>query len=443
MASFEYNYCRRQHSLQFDDVLSVEVAVPRKLPVLADSEQAIAAAMAEPIGAPKLRQIVAKGKKVAIIVTDITRKIPGDLMVRAILEELSQAGVKYEDITILIATGLHRPNTPAEIVKMLGPEIPTRIAVINHAAKDDSAIANLGKTARGIPMTLNKLAMQADVRIATGVIEPHKLAGYSGGVKTMSVGIAGFATIAHTHAREMNEHPSTRLGVIEGNIFREFLNEVAMTAGLDFIVNVVQDPDGKLVRVVAGHPILAFEAGVEIAKAQAMVEIAQPADVVIAIPGYPKEQNLYQASRAMNTVIFGPAPVLNQGGDIIVPAVCDDGFGDDGIYDALSSVASHKELSGKLPARWVSSWGRAGRVQARKNHGSRQSLVHRLRNPGQKTAADPLRDCAFGPGCRRPDCGAETGPSVLIMPHATTTIPVVRASGLGDRKAKSSLVEIH
>ncbi len=443
MASFEYNYCRQQHSLQFDDVLSVEVAVPRKLPVLADSEQAIAAAMAEPIGAPKLRQIVAKGKKVAIIVTDITRKIPGDLMVRAILEELSQAGVKYEDITILIATGLHRPNTPAEIVKMLGPEIPTRIAVINHAAKDDSAIANLGKTARGIPMTLNKLAMQADVRIATGVIEPHKLAGYSGGVKTMSVGIAGFATIAHTHAREMNEHPSTRLGVIEGNIFREFLNEVAMTAGLDFIVNVVQDPDGKLVRVVAGHPILAFEAGVEIAKAQAMVEIAQPADVVIAIPGYPKEQNLYQASRAMNTVIFGPAPVLNQGGDIIVPAVCDDGFGDDGIYDALSSVASHKDLlasfrrdgfpPGGAPVAYkLAKIMEVGRVWFTDCEIPDEKLrqIHCETAPSVQDAVDRI-------------VARKQVRSVLIMPHATTTIPVVRASGLGDRKAKSSLVEIH
>jgi nickel-dependent lactate racemase len=269
--------------------------------------------------------------------------------------------------------------------------------------------------------------MDADVRIATGVIEPHKLAGYSGGVKTMSVGIAGFATIAHTHAREMNEHPSTRLGVIEGNIFREFLNEVAMTAGLDFIVNVVQAPSGKLVSAVAGHPIAAFEKGVETARRQAVVEITRPADLVLAIPGYPKEQNLYQASRAMNTVIFGPAPVLNRGGDLIVPAVCDDGFGDDGIYDALSLVSSHKELltnfrrdgfpPGGAPVAYKlakimefgSIWFTDCKIPAEKLR-----RIHCETAPCAQDAIDQI-------GRRK------QVKSVLILPHATTTIPVVRA----------------
>jgi nickel-dependent lactate racemase len=425
VATFEFTYCGRQHSLEFDHALPLEVAVPKKLPVLPDSWRAIQTAVSDPIGSPKLREMAAKGKKVAIIVTDITRKIPGDLMVTAVLEELALGGVQDGDIKILIATGLHRPNTPAEITKMLGPEIPRRIAVINHVAKDDDAIVDLGKTARGIPMSLNRIAMDADLRIATGVIEPHKLAGYSGGVKTMSVGIAGFATIAHTHAREMNEHPSTRLGVIAGNIFREFLNEVAMTAGLDFIVNVVQDPSGKLVRVVAGHPITAFEAGVETAKAQAVVEISRPADLVIAIPGYPKEQNLYQASRAMNTVIFGPAPVVNQGGDIIVPAICDDGLGDNGIYEALSSVPSHKELLIRFRRDGFPPGG--------------APVAYKLAKI-MEIGSIWFTDCAIpAETLRRIHCETAASvrnaidrirlhkrvKSVLIMPHATTTIPVV------------------
>ncbi len=440
MATFEFTYCQRRHSLEFDDTLLVEVAVPKKLPVLPDSWQAIRAAVADPIGSPKLREMTARGKKAAIIVTDITRKIPGDLMVSAILEELALGGIQDNDIKILIATGLHRPNTPAEVRKMLGLEIPARIEVINHVAKDNAAIVDLGMTKRGIPMSLNKAAMDADLRIATGVIEPHKLAGYSGGVKTMSVGIAGFATIAHTHARQMNEHPSTRLGVIEGNIFREFLNEVAMTAGLDFIVNVVQDPAGKLVRVVAGHPITAFEAGVDTAKAQAVVEITRPADLVIAIPGYPKEQNLYQASRAMNTVIFGPKPVLNQGGNIIVPAICDDGFGDDGIYDALSSVLSHKELLVRFRRDGFPPGGAPVAYKLAKIMEFGSIWFTDCGIP-----ADTLRQihCETAPSVQdalNSILARKRVKSVLIMPHATTTIPVVHTpSTTGERNAGALL----
>jgi nickel-dependent lactate racemase len=426
MQNFTFEYCRQPHTFSLPPQIRTEVAVPRKLPVLPDSRQAIREAMAAPIGSQRLRDIAAKGKTAVIIVTDITRKIPGDLMAEAILDELTAGGIADKDVKILIATGLHRPNTPAEIVQMLGPEIPARIEVINHMARDADSIVDLGKTTHGIPMSLNRLAMEADIRIATGVIEPHKLAGYSGGVKTMSVGVAGFDAIAFTHAREMNEHPTTRLGVIKGNIFREFLNEVAMAAGLDFVVNVVQAPGGKqLVKVVAGHPIEAFEQGVEVSRAQAEVEIEDSADLIVAIPGYPKEQNLYQSSRSMNTIIFGPQPVLNRGGDIIVPATCDDGFGDDGIRDALSAVASHKDLlaafrrdgfpPGGAPVAYklakILEFGDIWYTDCDIDAATLES-VHLRSAPTVQQAIDCI-------------CAAKRPKRALIMPFATTTIPVI------------------
>lgn len=427
MSTFEYNYCRKTNSFQLDDSITVEVAIPRTLPVVADAGQAIREAIANPIGSARLKDIAARGKKVVIIVTDITRKIPGDLMVTAILDELALAGVSDRDIKILIATGLHRPNTATEIEKMLGREIPARIEVINHVATDPQAIVDLGKTPSGIPMSLNRLAMEADVRITTGCIEPHKLAGFSGGVKCMSVGIAGFATIAHTHAREMNEHPTTRLGVIEGNIFREFLNEVAMTAGLDFIVNVVQNPNGKVVRAVAGHPIKAFEAGVETARAQAVVEIERSADLVIAIPGYPKEQNVYQASRAMNTVIFGPAPVLNRGGDIVIPALCDDGFGDQGIYDALSGVASHRDLLAICRRDGFPPGGAPVAYKLAKIMEFGDIWFTDCEIPDETLRAVHCRSADTVQAAIERICAEKSPKSVLIMPYATTTIPVIRS----------------
>ena len=426
LRTYEYTCCRRQNRFQLDDRLAVEVAVPRTLPVLPDARAAIARAVAEPIASPRLREIATRGKKVAIIVTDITRKIPGELMLAAILDELALGGVPDSDVKILIATGLHRPNTAEEIVRMLGPEAPARIQVINHVATDPDAIVDLGSTARGIPMTLNRVAVEADVRIVTGCIEPHKLAGFSGGVKCMSVGAAGFRTIAHTHAREMNEHPTTRLGVIEGNLFREFLNEVAMTAGLDFIVNVVQDPTGKLVRVVAGHPIKAFEAGVETARAQAVVEIERSADLVLAVPGYPKEQNVYQASRAMNTVIFGPAPVLNRGGDIIVPAVCDDGFGDQGIYDALSAVASHKDLLANFRRDGFPPGGAPVAYKLAKIMEFGDIWFTDCQIPAAVLGQVHLRSAASVQEAVDRIIAEKSPRSVLIMPFATTTIPHIR-----------------
>ncbi|HWQ07913.1 MAG TPA: lactate racemase domain-containing protein, partial [Holophaga sp.] len=227
---------------------------------------------------------------------------------------------------------------------MLGPEIPARIAVVNHRATDTASLANLGKTPLGVPVILNKLAVAADLRIAIGSIEPHKMAGYSGGTKTLAVGVAGRDTIAFTHSREVSEHPSSRLGAVRENRFRLCLDEVAAVAGLEFIVNVVQSPQGELASVVAGHPQRAFERGVTIAGTQAEVAIEAPADLVVAIPGPPKEQNLYQSSRALNSVVFGPQPVLVQGGDLIVPASCEDGFGDTGLLDALAAFASPQEL---------------------------------------------------------------------------------------------------
>jgi nickel-dependent lactate racemase len=426
LRTFEYTCRRRQNRFQLDDRLAVEVAVPRVLPTLDDPRRAIAEAVADPIASPKLRDIATRGKKVAIIVTDITRKLPGDLMLAAILDELALGGVPDRDVKILIATGLHRPNTPGEIIRMLGPEAPARFQVINHVATDPAAIVDLGLTASGIPMTLNRVAMEADVRIVTGCIEPHKLAGFSGGVKCMSVGVAGFKTIAHTHAREMNEHPTTRLGVIEGNIFREFLNEVAMTAGLDFIVNVVQDPGGRLVRAVAGHPVKAFEAGVETARAQAVVEIERSADLVIAVPGYPKEQNLYQASRAMNTVIFGPEPVLNRGGDIIVPAACDDGFGDQGIYDALSAVRSPKDLLARFRRDGFPPGGAPVAYKLAKIMEFGDIWFTDCQIPAATLEAVHCRSAATVQDAIDRIIAAKSPRSVLVMPHATTTIPHLR-----------------
>jgi nickel-dependent lactate racemase len=172
------------------------------------------------------------------------------------------------------------------------------------------------------------MVAQADVRISTGVIETHLFAGYSGGVKSIAVGVAGEETISATHNYHMLQQ--TRLGTVEGNEFRRFLAEATQAIGLHFIVNVVQTGKKEVVKVVAGDPVEAFHEGVETARRLYEVEIDQPGEIVVSGVSYPKSRDLYQATRAANVVVFGPQPVVTKGGTILIPAPCEDGCGHPG-----------------------------------------------------------------------------------------------------------------
>lgn len=193
-------------------------------------------------------------------------------------------------------------------------------------------------------MTCNKTVAMADFRIGTGGIDLHGLAGYSGGVKIMSVGVAGEETIAATHHIEMWEHPDIHLGAIEGNTFREFLTEVAEGIRLDYILNVVQTSEHELVKAFAGHHVEAFHQGVALARTMFEVEVEEKADVVISCPRYPSDCDIHQATKAMTGVLFGPQPVIRQGGVLFMPARCQDGIGHEGIKRMLTSSDDIDEI---------------------------------------------------------------------------------------------------
>ncbi|MEW8959702.1 MAG: nickel-dependent lactate racemase, partial [Moorella sp. (in: firmicutes)] len=324
------------------DGVDVTVVEARKLPVLPDAERAVREAVANPIGSRRLQAMVRPGQKVAIIVTDITRKLPEDVILRVLLEELQVGGIRREDITVVVATGTHRPNTREELVDMFGKDNVSSLNFVNHNAWDKDELVYLGKSQRGIPLVVNKHVAAADIKISTGVIETHLLAGYSGGVKSVAVGVAGAETIAATHNYQVMAE--TRLGVVEGNTFRDFLTEATLAIGLDFIVNVVQTGRKELVRVVAGDPVAAFLEGVKTARSMYEVEIDDQADIVIAGVGYPKNRDLYQATRAANTSVFGPRPVVKKGGVIIIPASCEDGFGHPGYVEWMAASNGPEDI---------------------------------------------------------------------------------------------------
>lgn len=295
-----------------------------------------------PIGSARLSEIVDSRSRIAIVVTDMTRYAMDEIVSELLLEELHRSGVKKENVFFLIALGTHRPMSREEIEEKLGKRIVSEYAVYNHDCRND--LVDLGESSAGFPMKINRRLMEADVKITVGVIEPHLFAGYSGGVKTICVGLAGMETIGATHSLRVLSDPRTRLGVIENNIFREFLNEMAEKVRIDFTVNLVLNEEKQLVAAFSGHPIKSFETAVKFTRSCVEVKVPAVADVVISCPGYPKSVNLYQATRAANSVVLGPKPVVKKGGIILIPARCEDGLGDDSYYRFMSSFDSFASL---------------------------------------------------------------------------------------------------
>jgi nickel-dependent lactate racemase len=267
------------------------------------------------------------GDKVCIIFTDITRASPDHLMVPPLLVELEEAGVSAQDITLLCGTGMHRPSTLTEKVAKLGQAVVDRYRVVDHQPQNPTGLIDLGTTRTGIPISVNRLAYEADLVIATGIVEPHHLAGYSGGRKTLAIGAGGETMIAATHGPQMVDHPGTRLGRIEHNPFHQALTEAAQRAGLRFVLNVVLDDDKRVVAVCAGEPTQTLMQLVAVARNLYEVPIPHQCDLVVAGVGFPKDQNLYQASRAASYLFFAPTPVIRPGGCIILPAPSPEGAG--------------------------------------------------------------------------------------------------------------------
>jgi nickel-dependent lactate racemase len=332
MKEYPIPYGKKTITLQIPDRVPVQWVESRKMNPVPDVRRAVEDALHRPIGSKQLRDMVKPGQTVALVVTDITRRLPEEIIVPILLKELEAGGIEKKDITAVVATGTHRPNTPQELREKFG-DVVSEIPFVNHDAYNPDGLVDLGRSPGGIPLIFNRTVAQAEVRISTGVIETHLLAGYSGGVKSIAVGVAGEMTIGATHNYEMLQQ--TRLGITDGNRFRQFLTEATQALGLHFILNVVQTGKKEVVKVVAGDPVKAFHEGVKVARELYQVEIDHSAEIVVSGVSYPKSRDLYQATRSANGAIFGPKPVVRQGGVILIPAPCEDGCGHPGYCEIM------------------------------------------------------------------------------------------------------------
>jgi len=315
---------------------ATDVVEPRYAPGLVDDIAAIAAALESPLGAPPLRALAGPEDTVAIVVNDGTRPMPSARVLPPILAALDH--VPRENITILVATGTHRANTPAELDDMLGPMVARGYRVVNHDARDPSTLVYLGPSALGHPIYLNRLYMESTVKILTGFVEPHFFAGYSGGPKPVMPGLAGLETVLGNHAPSMIAHPNATFGALRGNPIHEEQREIALRTNPTFSLNVTLNADHAITGVWAGALLAVHAAGVAFVRRTALREVASAYDVVLTTnSGYPLDQNLYQSVKGMAAAARAARP----GGAIVLAAECSDGLPAHGVYaDILRDAAS-------------------------------------------------------------------------------------------------------
>lgn len=291
---------------------------------VADPVAAIAAKLASPTGTQPLAEL-AKGRKSAcIVICDITRPVPNRHIAEAMLPILENAGIPKSEIFFLVATGMHRPSTDAEKIEMLGEEIVANYRVEDHYGTRLDEHAYLGTTDRGIPAWIDKRYVQADLKITLGLIEPHLMAGYSGGRKLICPGLAALETVKIWHGPTILEHPRADYGFLEGNPVHEENTKIALLAGCDFIVNVTIDAQRRITSVHAGDMIEAFHEGVRFVEKIVTVRVPKPVDIVVtSSAGYPLDTTFYQAVKGMT----GALPIVKEGGTIIIAAGLKEGIG--------------------------------------------------------------------------------------------------------------------
>ncbi len=295
-----------------------------------------------PIGAMPLRELARGRKSACILICDITRPVPNRLFLRPMIETLTANGIPADRITVLVATGLHRPNEGEELAELVGdPWVLEHVHVVNHFARNDAEHVGLGRTAtRGTPVSIDRRFMEADLKIATGLVEPHFMAGWSGGRKVVAPGVAGQATIRTFHSARFMEDPLAIQCNLAGNPLHEEQLEIVRMIGEIYALNVVIDDDRDLVFASFGEIIASHLAAVDFVTESTRIRVPRRfKTIVTSSAGYPLDKTYYQTIKAMVT----PIDILEPGGTIIVASACSEGFGSREFRDAQTRLV---ELGG-------------------------------------------------------------------------------------------------
>lgn len=391
------------------------------------------------VGSARLAELAGPGQRVVIAFTDATRACPDTLLVNWLVAELAALGVAQEDITLLCATGLHRPMTAEERRQKLGPDLAGRLRIVDHQPQEPAALADLGPI-DGLPVVVNRLCLEADLLLATGVVEPHQYAGYSGGAKTVVIGCGGEATIKATHSPALLDQPGTRLGAITANPFQSFVRQAGRKIGLKFVINVLLDDDGRIVAAAAGEPEAVHDHLVDRARAIYEVTVPRPAHLALAGVDGPKAVNLYQASRAITYLALAERTPLLPGAPILLPAAIPEGAGlgagEQRFFEIFARFHSPQQLLQELRRTGFPAGGQRAYVlaQALARHpvivvGAEHPQV--VETCHMRAAAGMAEGLALAEDLARQafDRPAPDPLDFLVVPHALLTLPALAGQG--------------
>ena len=314
-------------------------------PELEAMDERIEQALCHPIGTPSLAALAQGRRNACVVISDITRPVPNATILPPILRILEQAGIARQDITILVGTGLHRPNEGEELVRLVGEHVASNYHIVNHKARERDTLVHLGDTSGGAPIWIDRIYVEADLKIATSLIEPHLMAGYSGGRKAICPGIMGVDTMKVLHGPKLMGEPRCAEGIIDDNPFHRQALEVAQKVGVDFTFNVAMNDRREVTGIFAGELEKAHAEGVSFVEKQASAWLETPVPIVVTTrAGYPLDLTFYQAVKGLTAVL----PIIEPGGTIILVARCAEGLGGPEFTRLLAETKSAESFETRL-----------------------------------------------------------------------------------------------
>lgn len=344
MLQVKIPYAKEYWEVNLPDIDQIDIINPTYPDSARNEEILVWKALGHPIEKTRLTRLVNQDSKVAIIVDDVTRPTPTKKLLPPLMEALHKSRVKKENITIIFARGTHRRLTENEEKKLVGPEMWHQYRVVQHDFENEATLVPIKDSSGKSQIKVNKWAAEADLRILTGFIKPHIIAGYSGGAKSILPGIAGLDFIRSNHSYRFLSHPSCNVGAIADSPARQDMERKARCLEPIFILNVILNQKNEIVQAVAGDLVAAHRKGVEIFNGMAKVEVKSAADVVIVCCPNPTDLNLYQACFGAAVAIRTERPILRRGGVVVLVAHCPEGLGEGGFPELITTYNQPQEL---------------------------------------------------------------------------------------------------
>jgi nickel-dependent lactate racemase len=324
--------------------IGVDFIEPPEVPAAANPPEVVRAALENLLGNLNWADF-AGARSVAVAINDKTRPVPHRYLLPPLLERLASIGIPDSAITFFVAVGTHPPMTPEEFPSILPDEILKRYRVISHNGGDDDLLVYLGETSRGTPVWSNRAYFESDFKIVVGNIEPHQFVGFSGGVKSAAIGLAGVKTINRNHT--LMAHPMSKLGEYETNPARLDVEEIGDALNIQLALNAILNQGRQIVHVLAGKPRAVMQAGVPLSRRICQVSLPTDYGVTIASPGgYPKDINLYQAQKGLAHAVL----VTRPGGTVILAAACPEGTGSPHYEAWMQGKTSYAEVVAQFNA---------------------------------------------------------------------------------------------